>query len=124
MSLLDILRAEHVRGKVLEKKKLKNGNIGLVVEDDNSKERYQVEFKDYGYPRLANLFGLFKEHFAGETEKLDQLIKPGEHIELGLSYSKSPIREAYYLSKVRDKPQYKRPQVRRGYGLRPSYQGI
>ena len=55
MSLLDLLRQEYLTGKVVDKYKGGNGNLGLVIED--SKGRYHVEFKDNNRgPCIENLF--------------------------------------------------------------------
>ena len=101
MSLLDIFRQEYVNGKVVDKYRLENGNLGLVVEDAATRRRYHVEFKDnYRGPEAENLFGLLKEPFAAKTEYLDKLVKDGDQVELTLSYSRGPFREAYYLHSV------------------------
>jgi len=79
MSLFDLFRQEYVRGKVIDKYKLKNGNIGLIVEDLNASKRYHVEFKDnYGGPSADNLFGLMKNPFAAKSEPLNRLIEIGD----------------------------------------------
>ena len=115
MSLLDLLRQEYVTGKVIDKYRISNGNIGVVVEDGAAHKRYHVEFRDnYKGPCVENLFGLLKEPFSGKTEHLNRLIKEGDSIELTVSYSKGPLREAYYIHSVsnlnsRSMP-YKSPQ--------------
>jgi hypothetical protein len=48
MLLLNILRTDYVRNKVLDKYSLNNGNIGLVIEDNSTQKRYHIEFRD-GY---------------------------------------------------------------------------
>jgi hypothetical protein len=48
MSLLDLLRQEYVKGRVIDKYRLDSGNVGLVVEDSATSKRYHVEFKDKG----------------------------------------------------------------------------
>ena len=109
MSLLDLLRQEYVKGKVIDKYSLRNGNIGLVLEDGNKGRRYHVEFRDnYKGPSLDNLFGLLKEPFSGKTEQLDRLIKKGDFIDLTVSYSKGPLRQAYYIHSVSGAPAYGR----------------
>ena len=101
MSLLDVFRQEYVDGKVLDKYRLENGNLGLVVEDAATRRRYHVEFRDgYKGPSAENFFGLLKEPFAGKTEYLDNLVKERDDIDLTLSYSRSPFREAYYVHSV------------------------
>ena len=101
MSVLDLFRNEYVHGKVVDKYKLTNGNLGLIVEDAATHRRYHVEFRDnYKGPSSDNLFGLLKEPFAGKTEYLDKLVSEGDSINLTLSYSRSPFREAYYVHSV------------------------
>ena len=101
MSLLDVFRQEYVDGKVLDKYRLENGNLGLVVEDAATRRRYHVEFRDgYKGPSAENFFGLLKEPFAGKTEYLDNLVKEGDDIDLTLSYSRGPFREVYYVHSV------------------------
>ena len=101
MSILDVFRQEYVQGKVVDKYRLNNGNLGLVLEDTATRRRYHVEFRDnYKGPSNDNLFGLLKEPFAGKTECLDNLIKEGDSIDLTLSYSRGPFREAYYVHSV------------------------
>ena len=101
MSLLDLLRQEYVKGKVVDKYRISNGNIGLVLEDGNKGKRYHVEFRDnYKGPSLDNLFGLLKEPFSGKTEQLNRLINQGDYVELTMSYSKGPLRQAYYIHSV------------------------
>jgi hypothetical protein len=101
MSLLDLFRQEYVKGRVLDKYQLENGNIGVVVENQINKKRYHVEFKDgYKGPALENLFGLAKEPFAGKSEYLDKMVEKGDSIELTVSYSKTPLRQAYQLHSV------------------------
>ena len=123
MSLLDYFRGETVRGKVVDKYSLKNGNIGLVIEDNNSYERYHVEFKDgYEGPRAENLFGLMKEPFSEKAEYLDRLIEKNDSIELTMSYSKGPFRQAYQLNSVSKIPFYRRTQHNRApYSLNRAF---
>ena len=111
MSLLDLFRQEYVRGKVVDKYSLKNGNVGLIIDDYNSNERYHVEFRDgYKGPSAENLFGMVKEPFSKKTEYLDKLIDKDDSVELTVSYSKGPFREAYRLHSVSRSLSYKRPQ--------------
>ena len=75
MSLLDLFRQEYVRGRVVDKYGLRNGNIGLIIDDDSSHKSYHVEFRDgYRGPGVENLFGLVTEPFSGKTEYLDKFI--------------------------------------------------
>ena len=111
MSLLDFLRQEYVKGRVTDKYRLGNGNVGLVVEDGAAHKRYHVEFRDDSRgPCVENLFGLLKEPFSSKTEHLDRLIKEGDSIELTVSYSKGPLREAYYVHSVSAPGAYKTPK--------------
>jgi hypothetical protein len=101
MSVLDIFRNEYVHGKVVNKYRIENGNLGLVVEDAATRRRYHVEFRDnYKGSSTENLFGLLKEPFAGKTEYIDHLVEEGDSINLTLSYSKGPFREAYHVHSV------------------------
>ena len=101
MSVLDLFRNEYVNGKVVDKYRLENGNLGLVVEDAATRRRYHVEFRDnYKGPSSENLFGLLKEPFGGKTEYLDNLVSEGDSIDLSLSYSRGPLKEAYYVHSV------------------------
>jgi len=107
VSLLDFLRQEYVRGKVVDKYSLANGNIGLVVDDVSSHRRYHVEFRDgYKGPGVDNLFGL-TEPFSGKTEYLDKLIGKDDSVELALSYSRYPFRQAYRVYSVSRQPVYR-----------------
>lgn len=106
MSLLDLLRQEYVKGKVIDKYILRNGNFSLIVENESNRKRYHVEFKDYDRgPCIENLFGLFKDPFEGKTEHVERLTKEGDTVELTLSYSRGPLREAYYIHSVSGKDQ-------------------
>ena len=108
MSFFDYFRQEYVKGKVIDKYSLSNGNLGLVLEDLNSKNRYHVEFKDgYKGPSIDNLFGLLKDPFASKTESIDKLIEKGDSIGLTVSYSKSPFRQAYKIHYVSGASPYK-----------------
>jgi hypothetical protein len=127
MSILDVFRQEYVNGKVMDKYRLENGNLGLIVEDAATRRRYHVEFKDsYKRPSAENMYGLLKEPFARKTEYLDKLVKDGDLIALTLSYSRGPFREAYYLhsvSKSEPRRYYQRHLIELPYrhGRRGSY---
>jgi hypothetical protein len=109
MSLIDLFRQEYVRGKVLNKYSLYNGNLGLIIDDYSTHKRYHVEFKDgYKGPGFDNLYGVLKEPFSSKTQYLDNLIRAGDHIELSMSYSKGPFRQAYRLYSVSRSPTYNR----------------
>jgi hypothetical protein len=101
MSIIDYIRGEYVKGKVVDKYSLNNGNIGMVVDDIGTKKRYHVEFKDgYKGPAIDNLFGFLKDPFAEKTDPIDKLIKKGDFVELTLNYSKGPFRQAYKIHSV------------------------
>ena len=101
MSIFDLLRQEYVKGKVVGKYKLDNGNIGLVVEQQGTNRRYHVAFRDdHRGPSVENLFGLVYDPFHRKTDSLDRLIKAGDSVEMTLSYSRGPFREAYRLHSV------------------------
>ena len=101
MSVLDLFRNEYVNGKVVDKYKLDNGNLGFIVEDAATRRRDHVEFRDnYKGPSSENLFGLLKEPFAGKTQYLDKLVSEGDNINLTMSYSRGPFKEAYYVHSV------------------------
>ena len=107
MSLLDLFRQEYVRGRVVDKYGLRNGNIGLIIDDDSSHKRYHVEFRDgYRGRGVENLFGMVKEPFSNKTEYLDKLIDKDDSVELTVSYSKGPFREAYRVHSVSRQPVY------------------
>src|SRR5512137_2147356 len=95
------MKVEYVHAKVVDKYRLENGNLGLIVEGAATRRRYHVEFKDnYNGPSSENLFGLLKEPIAGRNEYLDHLVEEGDKICLTLSYSPGPFREAYYVHSV------------------------
>ena len=105
MSLIDLFRGEYVKGKVVDKYSLNNGNIGLILDDTSTKKRYHVEFKDgYKGPGIENLYGLLKDPFSSKTDFIDKLIEKGDSIGLTVSYSKSPFRQAYKLHYVLTPP--------------------
>ncbi len=101
MSLLDLLRQEYVKGKVVDKYRLENGNVGLIIAQDGTNRRYHVQFRDdYRGPGIDNLFGLLKEPFSGKSEYVDRLVNKDDYVELTASYSRGPFREAYRLHSV------------------------
>lgn len=108
MALIDYIRGEYVRGRIIDKYKLRNGNFGLVVEQTGTNKRYHVEFQgEHSGPSVDNLFGLLKDPFSQKTECLDKLIYPNDAIELTLSYSKDPLRKAYRIHSVSAQKPYK-----------------
>jgi len=101
MSLLDVLRQEYVKGRVVDKYRLENGNVGLVIAREGTNRRYHVQFQDdYRGPCIENMFGLLKEPFSGKTEYVDRLIHKGDYIELTASYSQGPFRDAYRVHSI------------------------
>ena len=122
MSLLDMLRQEYVKGKVVDKYRLENGNVGLIIAQDGTYRRYHVQFQDnYRGPCIENLFGLLKEPFSGKTGHVDRLIHKGDYIELTASYSRGPFREAYRVHSVSKRPRYNNPSRSRNASYRPPY---
>ena len=108
MSFFDLFRQEYVKGKVVDKYSLSNGNIGLVIDDIGTEKRYHVEFKNrYKGPCIDNLFGFLKDPFASKADHIDKLVDKGDFIELTVSYSKGPFREAYRVHYVSGTPPYK-----------------
>ena len=109
--MLDLLRQEYLKGKVFDKYSLENGNIGLIIDDSSSHKRYHVEFKDgYRGPAVENLFGILKEPFSAKTEQLDRLINEGDSVELTVSCSTQPFRQAYRIHSVSRPPAYQNNQ--------------
>jgi len=99
-----------MKGEVVDKYRLKNGNIGLIIAREGTHRRYHVMFRDdYRGPCLENLFGLFKDPFSGRTDNVDKLIQKGDHIEFMASYSKGPFREAYRVHSISRRPRYTAP---------------
>jgi len=100
MPLLDYLMQEYLTGKVLDVYRVGSG-LAAVVEDEETHERYCVEFRDgYAGASLDNFFGLLKERFAGKSEQLERLISEGDYVALTVSYSKGPLRQAYAVHSV------------------------
>jgi hypothetical protein len=100
MSLFDYVRQDYVAGRVLDVSRVASG-LAAVVEDEETHERYCVEFKDgYAGASLDNFFGLLKERFAGKSEQLERLISEGDHVALTVSYSRGPFRQAYAIHSV------------------------
>jgi hypothetical protein len=119
MSLLDYLRQEYLKGRIIDKYRLKSGNIGLVVEDQYSHKHYHVEFKDgYKGPCIENLYGLLNDPFSGKTEQVNRLVNKGDSIELTVSYSKGPLRQAYHIHSVLSPEAFSQPvkQISLPYG--------
>jgi len=110
MSLIDYIRGEYVRGRVIDKYRLKNGNIGLVVEQTGTNKRYHVEFQDdLRGPRGDNFYGLLRDPFSQKTDYLDRLINQNDAIELTVSYSRNPLRKAYRIHSVSAPKPYRTP---------------
>ena len=87
--------------------------MGIIIDDDSDgpHKRYHVEFRDgYKGPGIENLFGIVKDPFSNKTEYLDKLIDKDDSVELTVSYSKGPFREAYRIHSVSRQPVYKRPE--------------
>ena len=111
MSLLDLLRRQYLMGRVVEKHTLDNGDLGIIVEDRAQGERYHVYFRDgYKGPCADNLYGLLKDPFSGKTAHLKKLIQENDTIELTVSYSRGPFREAYGIRSVTNTTPYRKSQ--------------
>ena len=122
MSLFDLLREERIKGKVLDKYKYDNGNLGIIVEDERTGKRYSVEFRtNYTKSGWENLYKIISEPFKSKREYLDQLIEKDTYIDLSTSYSKDPIKYAYNLHAVSSRALYqvKRPQEYRRIAYKP-----
>ncbi|MDZ7760040.1 MAG: hypothetical protein U5L00_07285 [Desulfovermiculus sp.] len=88
-----------LQGKIIDKYRLQNNNLGLTVEDEYGK-RYSVEFQTNSVrPRFTNLFGLY-EPYRGCDQSLDKLIEPDSSIGLRINQGQSPLRTAYQLNYV------------------------
>lgn len=112
MSISRIVMGEYINGRVLEKYRLRNGNVAVVIEQRGTGERYHVEFRDdKEKPSLDNLYGLLSSPCTGKTEHIDQLVRPGANIGVTVGYSKSPFREAYSVHNVSYVRQNNRPRV-------------
>jgi len=110
MSLLDLLRHEYIRGRVLDKYMLNDGSVALIIDQEGTHRRYHVSFKDnYKGPSFDNLYGLLKEPFGGKTDYLAHLINKDDTIELTMSYSKGPFRQAYHIHSVSGLSSYREP---------------
>jgi len=94
----------NINGKVVDKYRLENGNIGVIVEEENRK-RYSVEFQVRSVkPCLSNLYGLLEDPFQGKSKSLEKLIKKDNYIGVNVSSSENPIRLSYRLNYVSDVP--------------------
>ena len=115
MPLIDLFRNETLYGRVLDKYRLDSGNLGVILEDYQG-QRYSVEFKtDDTGPCYDNLYGFLNEPFKGKGDYLEKLIDRGNYVEMTVSYSKSPIRNAYRLHTVSNRP------FSNGYQHQPRY---
>jgi len=122
MSLLDMLRQEYVKGRVVDKYRLENGNVGLIIVRDGTYKRYHVQFRDgYRGPCIENLFSLLKDPFSGKTEYVDRLVNKRDYIELTASYSRGPFREAYRVHSVSSKAPNNNPRRSRNAPYRRLY---
>ena len=55
-------------------------------------------------PCLDNLYGLIDEPFREKDEYLERLVNTDDYIEVTTSYSRDPLRTAYYLHSVSGRP--------------------
>jgi hypothetical protein len=121
VSLLDLLRQEYIKGRVLDKYMLNDGSIALVIDQEGTHKRYHVSFRDnYNGPGLDNLYGLLKEPFGGKTDCLVHLINKDDTIELTMSYSKGPFRQAYQIHSVSGPASHREPGKLVGLPYRPA----
>ena len=92
-----------IDGKVIDKYRIQNGNICLIIEDEN-KKKYSVEFEDYtSKPCFSNLYGLLSSKFQNKGDNLDHLIEKDNYVGIKVKYSENPIRIGYRLNYVSDK---------------------
>jgi len=90
----------NINGKVIEKYKLRNHNIGVIIENKYGK-RYSVEFESNAVkPSISNLFGLFVEPFKGNGESLEQLLQKDSYIGVDVGSRNGPVKTAYRLNYV------------------------
>ena len=95
---------KNINGKVIEKYKLRNHNIGVIIEDNYGK-RYSVEFESNSIrPSISNLFGLFVEPFKGNGESLEQLLQKDSYIGVDVGSRNGPVKTAYRLNYVSSTP--------------------
>ena len=121
--MFNLLREERIKGKVLNKYRFDSGNLGIIIENENTGKRYSVEFRtDYIKPGWENLYRIISEPFKREKEYLDQLIEKDTYIDITTSYSKEPIKYAYSLHAVSSKPfcETKSPQKYRRIAYQPA----
>ena len=114
-----------VKGKVVEKYTLDKGGLAVLVEDEEFNRRYLVEFPSARYPSrpsIDNLFGLLPGKYAGKSEYLEHLLKPGSYLDVIVEGNRGPIRQAYHLSAVYPKaPDGQGPQERSPWPERAEY---
>ena len=106
---------ETIDGKVIDKYRIQNGNICLIIEDEN-KKKYSVEFEDYtSQPCFSNLYGLLGSKFQNKSDNLDHLIEKDNYVGFKVHYSENPIRKGYRLNYVSNK------QIKKVGNLIPSF---
>ena len=91
-----------IDGKVIDKYRIQNGNICLIIEDEN-KKKYSVEFEDYTSKRFSNLYGILGSKFQNKSDNFDHLIEKDNYVGIKVKYSENPIRIGYWLNYVSDK---------------------
>lgn len=114
MGIIDYFFPDYLEGKIVDKYRLENGDIGIVVEKDGAK-RYHVEFND-NKPYPLDIFGLVKTPFQNKTESIDRLVAKGNYIGISMTYTKSPFKRATELHKVSPQPLRQR-DYGRGYAF-------
>jgi|GEM_PF-5456096 len=105
MGIYELIREQKIQGRVADKYRLENGNLGLIIEEESG-QRYSVELQTRSAkPCLANLYGLIDEPFKGKDEYLDRLIKEGDQIDLRVGYRQGPLKIGYGLRSVSSGPE-------------------
>mgnify|MGYP006423635321 CR=1 FL=1 len=80
-----------------------NGNLCIIIEDDD-KKKYSIEFENYDpEPCFSNLYGVLGSKFQNKTDNLDHLIKKDNYIEVNVNYLDNPIRIGYRINYVSNK---------------------
>ena len=103
MSLLDAFKNERIKGKIVNKDILENGNLGILVEDESTGSIYFVEFRTEKVPlTLDNMFGIVDEPYRKKNQYLNHLLAPNRYIDMAASYTKGPKKAAYHIYSVRN----------------------
>ena len=104
-----------IDGKVIDKYRIQNGNICLIIEDENNK-RYSVKLEDYtSEPCFSNLYGRLSSKFQNMSDNFDHLIEKDNYVGVKIHHSENPIRIGYRLNYVSNK------QLKKVSNLNPSF---